>query len=69
MLGIVGLIVVIVANVIGLIISAIAFSGSRKAGYKNTPAQFGIIIGGMLFIMTIALVAVGLAGASFHCTF
>jgi hypothetical protein len=69
MLGVIGLIVAIVANPVGLIISAIAFSQSKKAGYQNTPAQFGIIIGGILFIMTIALVAIGLAGASFYASF
>ena len=30
---------------IGLIISAVALSKSRKAGFKNTPALVGIIIG------------------------
>jgi heme/copper-type cytochrome/quinol oxidase subunit 2 len=44
-LGIVGLIVAIFFNVIGLIISIIAFVQSKRAGFKNTPALVGIIIG------------------------
>ena len=49
-LGIVGLIVAIFFNVIGLIISAIALSQSKKAGYKNTPALAGVIIGAVLIV-------------------
>lgn len=44
-LGIVGLILSFVACVIGLIVSIIAFRSSKKAGYKNTVALVGIIIG------------------------
>lgn len=47
-LGVVGLIVAIFANLIGMIISIIAFNQSKKAGYKNTPALAGIIIGAVL---------------------
>ena len=47
-LGVVGLIVAIFFNLIGLIISAIALNQSKKAGYKNTPALVGIIIGAVL---------------------
>lgn len=47
-LGVVGLIVAIFFNLIGLIISAIALNQSKKAGYKNTPALVGVIIGAVL---------------------
>ncbi|WP_141932120.1 hypothetical protein [Microbacterium sp. SLBN-146] len=54
-LGIVGLIVAIFFNLIGLIISAIALNQSKKAGYKNTPALVGVIIGAVLFAIGIIL--------------
>lgn len=47
-LGIVGLIVAIFANIIGMIISIIAFNQSKSAGYKNTPALAGIVVGAVL---------------------
>ena len=63
-LGIVGLVVAIIANLIGLIISAIALSQSKKAGYKNTPAKVGIIAGAVLtvlyIVLWIVLIVVGL---------
>ena len=52
-LGVVGLIVAIFFNLIGLIISAIALSQSKKAGYKNTPALVGVIIGAILLAVGI----------------
>ncbi|GLK15984.1 hypothetical protein [Herbiconiux flava] len=52
-LGIVGLIVAIFFNLIGLIISAIALNQSKKAGYKNTPALAGVIVGAVLFVIAI----------------
>lgn len=57
-LGIVGLIVAIFANLIGLIISAIALSQSKKAGYKNTPALAGVIVGSVLFGLTLIWIIV-----------
>jgi len=54
-LGIVGLIVSIFFNVIGLIISAVAYSQSKKAGFKNTPALVGIIIGSVLTVLGIII--------------
>ncbi|MEV7692438.1 hypothetical protein AB0N73_03805 [Microbacterium sp. NPDC089189] len=65
-LGIVGLIVAIFFNLIGLIISAIAFSQSKKAGYKNTPALVGIIIGSVLLVIGIIVaifIGIGTAAA------
>jgi hypothetical protein len=47
-LGVVGLVVAIFFNLIGLIISASALNQSKKAGYKNTPALVGVIIGAVL---------------------
>jgi len=44
-LGIVGLIVSFFAAIVGLILSAVALSQSKKAGFKNTPAKVGLILG------------------------
>jgi Co/Zn/Cd efflux system component len=67
-LGIVGVIVAIFANLIGLIISAIALSQSKKAGYKNTPALAGVIVGAVLLVISIiifiASIAVGMSAAT-----
>jgi hypothetical protein len=68
MLGIVGLIVAILASAIGLIISAIAFTQSKRAGYKNMPALIGIIVGAVLLVITVISVIVGVAGASVYLT-
>ena len=65
-LGIVGLIVAIFFNLIGLIISAIAYSQSKKAGFKNTPALVGIIIGSILLVVGIIVaifIGIGTAAA------
>ncbi|MFB2600209.1 hypothetical protein ACEXQE_20660 [Herbiconiux sp. P17] len=61
MLGIVGLIVAILANVVGFVISVIAYSQSKKAGYKNTPALIGMIVGVILFVVSIVAVIVSTA--------
>lgn len=64
MLGIVGLILAIPLNVVGLIISIIAAQKSKKAGFSNTPAMVGIVIGisaTMLVIVGLILAASGLS--------
>ncbi|WP_368497059.1 hypothetical protein [Herbiconiux sp. A18JL235] len=58
-LGIVGLILAIVANLIGLIVSAIAYNQSKNAGYKNTPAFVGIIVGAILLALGIIFAIIG----------
>lgn len=52
-LGIVGLIVAIFFNLIGLIISVIALNQSKTAGYTNGPAKAGIIVGAILLVVGI----------------
>jgi Ca2+/H+ antiporter len=59
-LGIVGLIVAIFFNLIGLIISAIALNQSKKAGYKNTPALAGVIVGSILLVIGIIFAIIGI---------
>ena len=62
-LGIVGLVLAIVAPLIGVIVSAVAFSQSKKAGYSNTLARVGIIVGAALtalgLIVTIISIIAG----------
>lgn len=63
-LGIVGLILSFFTALIGLIISAVALNKSKKAGFKNTPALVGIIIGalgtiGIVIAIIVSVVALG----------
>ena len=66
-LGVVGLIAAIVANLVGLVISVIAYSQSRKAGYKNMPAMIGIVVGAVFFVISLIIgivsIGVGLAAS------
>ncbi|MET0694014.1 MAG: DUF4190 domain-containing protein [Propionibacteriaceae bacterium] len=55
-LGVVGLVLSIFANVIGLVISIVAYRKSRKAGFKNGVAIAGIVIG---LLTTIGLLVGG----------
>ncbi|MET0806914.1 MAG: hypothetical protein ABWX66_03190 [Lacisediminihabitans sp.] len=64
-LGIVGLVVAIFFNLIGLIISAIALNQSKNAGYKNTPALAGVIVGAVLLVLGIIIaIIVGVGTAA-----
>jgi hypothetical protein len=65
-LGIVGLILSFFTALIGLIVSAIALSKSKKAGFKNTPALVGVIIGAIGTVIAIILIisTIALAGAA-----
>jgi hypothetical protein len=64
-LGIVGLIVAIFFSLIGLIISAIALNQSKKAGYKNTPALAGVIVGAVLLVLGIIFsIVIGISTAA-----
>ena len=70
-LGVVGLVVAIFFNVIGLIISAIAFNQSKKAGYKNTPALVGIIVGAIVLVISIVvgiILGIGTAALVAKCS-
>ena len=50
-LGIVGLVLAILAPVIGIIVSAIARSQSQKAGFQNQFAKIGLIVGIVLTVL------------------
>lgn len=59
-LGLVGLILAIVAPLIGLIVSLIARSQSKAVGMPNGKAKAGIIVG--LVLTVIGLIVGGIAG-------
>jgi hypothetical protein len=65
-LGIVGLILsIVVGGLPGLIVSAIALNQSKKAGYKNTIALVGLIIGIVVTVFYVLLfVIIGIASAA-----
>jgi uncharacterized membrane protein len=65
-LGIVGLILAFIGPVslIGLILSFVARSQSKKAGVSNTPATVGIVIGLIVLVITVIVIIVSAAGAS-----
>lgn len=52
-LGIVGLVLAIFCNLIGLVVSIIAFTRSKNAGFKNNIALAGIIVGAALFVISL----------------
>jgi hypothetical protein len=70
-LGIVGLILVFFTTIIGLIVSAIALNQSKRAGYKNTPAKVGVILGIISVVLAvvalIVVFAVVLPGIASQC--
>lgn len=51
-LGMVGLILAIFANLIGVIVSVIAFRKSKQAGFSNGMAKAGIVVGSILFVLS-----------------
>ena len=63
-LGIVGLILSFFSGPIGLIVSAVARSQSKKAGVKNTPATVGIVIGILSTIGLVIAIIGGIAAGS-----
>lgn len=62
-LGIVGLILAIFFNLIGLIISAVALNQSKKAGFKNGPAKAGVIVGAILLGLGIIFTIIFIVGS------
>ena len=62
-LGIVGLILSFFTALIGLIVSAVALNKSKKAGFKNTPALIGIIIGAIGTVFAVIAISLAIAGS------
>jgi len=52
-MGIVGLVLAIFCNLIGLVVSIIAFNKSKQAGFKNNIALAGIIVGAVFIVLNI----------------
>lgn len=64
-LGIVGLVLAFVAAPIGLILSIVALSQSKKAGVKNTPAKVGLILSIVFIVLGIIIgILIGVATAA-----
>ena len=59
-LGIVGLVLSFFTTIIGLIISIVALRQSKKAGFKNTPALIGIIVGIVTTVFAIIFGAIAI---------
>ncbi len=64
MLGIVGLVLAVLASVVGLVVSAIALSTSKKAGYKNTPALAGVVVGAISLVLGVVFAIIGIMAAA-----
>ena len=62
-LGLVGLILAIVAPIVGIIVSAVALSQSKKAGFENKLAKIGLIVGIVLTVVYVVLYVVVFATA------
>ena len=52
-LGIVGIVLAIVAPLVGVIVSAIALNTSKKAGFENKLGKIGLIVGIVLTVLGI----------------
>jgi hypothetical protein len=61
-LGIVGLVLSFFTALIGLIISIVAYRQSKKAGFRNTPALVGIIVGSVATVVGLIVGAVAVIG-------
>ena len=69
-LGIVGLVLAFVSAIVGLIISIVANNQSKAAGYTNTPAKIGIIVGIIVTVIAVIIIivaAVLVAGVAAQC--
>ncbi len=62
-LGIVGLVLAILAPLVGIIVSAVALNQSKKAGYENKLAKIGLIVGIVLTVLYVVLYFVVFAAA------
>jgi hypothetical protein len=60
-LGIVGLIVAFFFPLVGLILSIVARSQSKRVGVPNTPATAGIVVG-IVFIVVYIIATIALVG-------
>ena len=63
-LGIAGLVLSIFTSAIGLVVSIIAFRKSKRAGFKNTAALAGIIIGAITTVGVLTATIAGVAGVA-----
>jgi hypothetical protein len=64
-LGIVGFVLAILFNIVGVIVSIIAYNQSKRAGYQNGFAVAGIVVGSILFVLggALSLLLIGTGAA------
>lgn len=62
-LGIVGLVLSIFIPIVGLIVSIVARSKSKKAGFGNTLAMVGIVIGVVFTLLALGGTTAGIVAA------
>ena len=59
-LGIVGLVLVFLTVIVGLILSIVANNQSKAAGYTNTPAKIGIILGIVFLVLGLIVIVIAI---------
>ncbi|GAA2227587.1 hypothetical protein N1031_02900 [Herbiconiux moechotypicola] len=57
-----GVIFVFLVSPVGIVLCIIALVKSREAGYKNSRALSGLILGSLLFLLGVALAFASVAG-------
>lgn len=63
-LSIVGLILAFVIPLVGLILSIVAMNQSKRAGYRNALARWGIIVAIIVMVLSLIIgIIVSIAGA------
>lgn len=65
-MGIVGLVLSFLGGlaIVGFILSLVARHKSKKAGFSNTPALVGIIVGAVVFVITVIVAIVIIVGVA-----
>ncbi|WP_051388961.1 hypothetical protein [Arthrobacter sp. 35W] len=64
-MGIISIILPFVGlGLVGLILGLIGMSKSKKAGFKNTPALVGVILGALAIVITIVVAIIGISAAT-----
>jgi len=63
-LGIAGLVLSIFTSAVGLVLSIIAFRKSKRAGFKNTAALAGIVIGAITTLGVLTATVAGVVAAT-----
>ena len=63
-LGIAGLVLAIFTSAVGLVVSIVAFRKSKQAGFKNTAALAGIVVGTITTLGVLTATVAGVVAAT-----